>query len=60
VRLNRVYREMVPGADILATLDPLFVAFTRERFGNESFGDFCLRTALPLAAPDGTAAAAIV
>jgi sulfite reductase (ferredoxin) len=44
VRLNRVYREMVPGGDILATLDPLLVAFTRERHNGESFGDFCERT----------------
>jgi sulfite reductase (ferredoxin) len=46
VRLNRVYREMVPGADILPTLDPLLVAFSRERLHGESFGDFCERTVL--------------
>jgi sulfite reductase beta subunit-like hemoprotein len=50
---------MVAGADILATLDPLLVAFTRERFGNETFGDFCQRTVLD-AARDGTPTAAVV
>ena len=44
VRLNRVYRELVPTADIVATLDPLFVAFAAERRAGEAFGDFCLRT----------------
>jgi len=44
-RLNRVYRELVPAAEIAATLDPLFVAFANERAPNEGFGAFCLRTA---------------
>ena len=50
VRLNRVYRELVPGGEILSTLDPLLVAFSRERLHGESFGDFCERTVLPEAA----------
>jgi sulfite reductase (ferredoxin) len=45
-RLNRIYREMVPGSEIAATLDPLFVAFAAERAGDEGFGEFCARTAL--------------
>jgi sulfite reductase (ferredoxin) len=44
-RLNRIYRELVPGAELGATLDPLFVAFANERTPNEGFGAFCLRTA---------------
>ena len=43
-RLNRIYRELVPAADIAPTLDPLFVAFARERHSGERFGDFCERT----------------
>ncbi len=44
IRLNRIYRELVPAADIAPTLDPLFVAFARERRNGESFGGFCERT----------------
>jgi sulfite reductase (ferredoxin) len=44
IRLNRIYRELVPAADIAPTLDPLFVAFARERRIGEGFGDFCERT----------------
>jgi sulfite reductase (ferredoxin) len=45
-RLNRLYREMVPAGEIAAVLDPLFMAFTRERVANEGFGAFCVRTVL--------------
>ncbi len=43
-RLNRLYRELVPFAQIAAVLDPLFVAFRSERNADETFGDFCERT----------------
>lgn len=43
-RLNSVYREMVPAAEIVAVLEPLFVAFANGRLQGESFGDFTLRT----------------
>jgi sulfite reductase (ferredoxin) len=43
-RLNKLYREMVPAAEIAAVLDPLFVDFAKDRQPGESFGDFTLRT----------------
>jgi sulfite reductase (ferredoxin) len=46
VRLNRVYREMVPAGEIVPMLDALLTAFSRERLHGESFGDFCERTVL--------------
>ncbi|GAC1311440.1 MAG: NADPH-dependent assimilatory sulfite reductase hemoprotein subunit [Vulcanimicrobiaceae bacterium] len=49
-RLNRVYRELVPGAEIAGALDQLFVAFKAERREGERFGDYCERTVLAGAA----------
>jgi len=43
VRLNRLYKEMVPGGELAAELDSLFTAYAREREADESFGDFCNR-----------------
>jgi len=45
-RLNRVYRELVPGAEVAGALDELFVAFKHEREPGERFGAFCERTVL--------------
>jgi len=45
-RLNRLYRELVPGAEIAAALDPLFAAYSQHREPDEPFGDFALRTIL--------------
>jgi sulfite reductase (ferredoxin) len=42
-RLSFVYKDLVPAADIVPTLVPLFVYFQRERAADESFGDFCHR-----------------
>ena len=42
-RLGFVYKDLVPAADIVPTLVPLFVYFQRERAADESFGDFCHR-----------------
>jgi len=42
-RLNFVYKDLVPTAEIVSTLVPLFVYFKGERLADESFGDFCLR-----------------
>jgi sulfite reductase (ferredoxin) len=44
-RLNVLYREKVPLGEIPAVVQPLFEAFARERRANESFGDYCVRTA---------------
>ncbi len=42
-RLNFIYRDMVPGADVVASLVPLFAYFKAARNDGETFGDFCLR-----------------
>lgn len=42
-RLNFIYRDMVPSADVVPTLVPLFAYFKTARDGGETFGDFCLR-----------------
>jgi sulfite reductase (NADPH) hemoprotein beta-component len=42
-RINRLYRENIDEAGILAALDPLFAAFKRERLPGEGFGDFTVR-----------------
>lgn len=52
-RLNRVYRENVDEAAILAALDPLFERYAAERTPAEGFGDFLLRSGV-LAAPAPT------
>ncbi|MGH8244065.1 MAG: assimilatory sulfite reductase (NADPH) hemoprotein subunit [Steroidobacteraceae bacterium] len=43
-RLNRLYRENVDEAGILAALEPLIAAWARERKNGEAFGDFLHRT----------------
>lgn len=48
-RLNRLYRENVDEAGILAALEPLFVAYAAERQSGERFGDFLLRSGVLLA-----------
>jgi sulfite reductase (ferredoxin) len=45
-RLNRVYRELVPGSELARVLGELFVGFKLEREPGESFGSFCERTVL--------------
>ncbi len=42
-RLNKLYREHLDEAAILATLEPIFAEFASERTVGESFGDFVLR-----------------
>lgn len=42
-RLNRVYRENIDEAAILAALDPLFARYAAERDTGEGFGDFLVR-----------------
>jgi len=51
-RLNRVYRENVDEAAILAALDPLFAGYAQERQPGEGFGDFLQRSGTVDAAPD--------
>ena len=42
-RLNFVYKDLVPAAEIVPTLVPLMVYFRQDRSAGESFGDFCHR-----------------
>ena len=42
-RLNFIYKDLVPAAEIVSTLVPLFVYFKEQRAADESFGDFCDR-----------------
>lgn len=42
-RLNRLYRENIDEAAILAALEPLFARYAAERAHDEGFGDFLLR-----------------
>ena len=43
-RLNRTYRENVDESTILASLEPLFAGYARERKAAEHFGDWLLRS----------------
>jgi sulfite reductase (NADPH) hemoprotein beta-component len=45
-RLNKLYRENINEATILATLDELFSRFTKEREPGEHFGDFVVRAGI--------------
>ncbi len=45
-RLNRAYREMVPGGELVDVIGALLETFSRERRPGEPFGDFCQRAAL--------------
>jgi sulfite reductase (ferredoxin) len=42
-RLNFLYKDLVPAADVVPTLVPLFVYFKHSRQPGETFGDFCQR-----------------
>ncbi|HEV2969976.1 MAG TPA: NADPH-dependent assimilatory sulfite reductase hemoprotein subunit [Pirellulales bacterium] len=42
-RLNFIYKDMVPAAEVVPTLVPLFVYFKAARDNGETFGDFCRR-----------------
>lgn len=42
-RLNFMYKDMVPGDDLVSTLVPPLVYFKQERHPGETFGDFCHR-----------------
>lgn len=42
-RLAFLYKDMVPGEEIVSTLSPLLALYKSERQGTESFGDYCAR-----------------
>jgi sulfite reductase (ferredoxin) len=42
-RLNFIFRDMVPEAEVVSSLVPLLAFFKHERQADESFGEFCHR-----------------
>ncbi|HEX7057366.1 MAG TPA: assimilatory sulfite reductase (NADPH) hemoprotein subunit [Bacilli bacterium] len=42
-RLNKLYRENIGEAEILAELRPILLRYAKERKVGEHFGDFCIR-----------------
>jgi sulfite reductase (NADPH) hemoprotein beta-component len=50
-RLNRIHRENIAEAEILANLDVLFALYASEREADEGFGDFLLRTGVVAPTP---------
>lgn len=43
MRLNTIYKDLVPFEELCSTLVPVFVAFKHHRQAAETFGDFCHR-----------------
>ena len=54
-RMNKLYAEDLDDAGIVATLEPIFAAYARERQTGEHFGDFCIRTGFVAASGNGRA-----
>ncbi len=52
-RLNKIYKENIDEEEILATLEPLFVQYAKERSKGEHFGDFVIRKGYVEAVTDG-------
>lgn len=46
-RLNQVFQEKVPNAELAKRLMPIFKLFKSERISGERFGDYCLRKGIP-------------
>ena len=42
-RLNFIYQDMVPEADVVKSLVPVFAYYKQDRMDGETLGDFCLR-----------------
>lgn len=42
-RLNFIYQDMVPEADVIKSLVPVFAYYKQDRLDGETLGDFCLR-----------------
>lgn len=45
-RLNFIYKDLVPEAEVIPSLVPVFRYFKEARENDESFGDFCHRQGL--------------
>ena len=53
-RLNKLYRENIDEAQIIAELTPIFERFAKERQPGEHFGDFTIRAGYVKATINGT------
>ncbi|WP_431027590.1 assimilatory sulfite reductase (NADPH) hemoprotein subunit [Lysinibacillus sp. LZ02] len=53
-RLNKIYRENIGEAEILAELRPILARYAEERTPGERFGDFVIRAGYVKATTDGT------
>jgi len=53
-RLNKLYKEMLDETAILRELEPIIVAFARERTPGERFGDYVIRKEYVKATTHGT------
>ncbi|MEX2140038.1 MAG: NADPH-dependent assimilatory sulfite reductase hemoprotein subunit [Pirellulales bacterium] len=42
-RMNFIYKDLVPGEEVVPSLVPLFLYFKTARLPDETFGDFCQR-----------------
>lgn len=42
-RLGYIYKDLIPQADLVTTVLPLFQRYKTDRTVGESFGDFCTR-----------------
>jgi sulfite reductase (ferredoxin) len=42
-RLNFIYQDMIPEADVVKSLVPVFAYYKQSRLDNETLGDFCAR-----------------
>ena len=51
-RIPRMYRENITEAEILSEIDQLVGRWSREREGQEAFGDFVIRTGIVKAVVD--------
>jgi sulfite reductase (NADPH) hemoprotein beta-component len=51
--MNKLYKEDLDHAGIVAALDPVFAAYARERKKGERFGDFTIRAGFVAATRNG-------
>ncbi len=42
-RLNFIYQDMIPEADVVKSLVPVFTYYKQHRQDNETLGEFCAR-----------------
>ncbi|RUL56534.1 assimilatory sulfite reductase (NADPH) hemoprotein subunit [Lysinibacillus antri] len=52
-RLNKIYKENIGEEEILASLQPIFERYAKERLDGEYFGDFVTRVGIVEAVTDG-------